>query len=200
MYAIPTPDFKTKKGKTWDLRWQLRTWCELEQIRVIWFRRHTRERLSFSRFLLASILPAFKPENRMHREPGPSSWLALIYVIEVPAFPSKTSCVPELRTLAPDEFQLIRSVPRRISFLLINLKLTDFCVQNLFTAKPQLVFDWIIERRSAYPRGVCIPQNGHCLHSAVHLSWENVTINYPNWEETRNRVLGTVTHPSQVET
>lgn len=50
-----------------------------------------------------------------------------------------------------------------------------------------------------YPRGVCIPQNGHCLRSAVHLSWENVTINYPNWEETRNRVLGTVTHPSQAE-
>ena len=29
----------------------------------------------------------FKPETRMHREPGPSSWLALVYVTEVPAFP-----------------------------------------------------------------------------------------------------------------
>lgn len=29
----------------------------------------------------------FKPETRRHREPGPSSWLALVYVTEVPAFP-----------------------------------------------------------------------------------------------------------------
>lgn len=104
-------------------------------------------KLSFSGFPLATNLFHLRTEC-----PGNLALpVALLHVTEVSAFPSKPCGVNQQKTLAPDEFQLIRLGSHRIIFLLINLKPINSHVQNLFTEEPKLVFDCIAGRRGVYP-------------------------------------------------
>lgn len=94
--------------------------------------------------------------------------------------------VSELREVLKSCFKelLIKLSPHRIISLLISLEPIDLHLQNPFTAELRLVFDWITGR------------NGQGLPSVIQLCWETISIALLNWEETRNRILGTIIHPS----